>query len=86
MIFRVDSDLFFLFTAIMLFINLIGYGILNLLNDRSRYIADQKVSTLFTSSYLFSLRSIISSLVNFQQSLAHSLNASGNLFLPVILC
>ena len=51
MIFRADSDLFFLFTTITLTINIIGFIIINLLNDRSRNIGDTRVNSQTTRKF-----------------------------------
>jgi len=51
MIYLDESSLWFLHTAILLFINLMGYGILNILNDRSRHSADRKVNSQPTRKF-----------------------------------
>lgn len=53
MIYIQQSDLFFLYTPILLIINILGYGIINLLNDRSRHIGDTKVNNQITRKFSF---------------------------------
>ena len=58
MVFIDEADLFFLYTAIMLLMNFLGFAIINLLNDRSRHIGDRKVNRQLTRKFNFDLNSI----------------------------
>lgn len=49
-----ESSVSVFYSTAMLLINIIGYGILNLLNDRSRYIADGKVNDQKTRKFEYS--------------------------------
>ena len=58
MVYIEESDLFFLYTPILLFINIMGYGMINLLNDRSRHIGDKRVNCQPTRKFSFNSNSV----------------------------
>ena len=57
MVYMDDSDLYFLYTPILLFINIVGLGIVNFMNDVSRYKGDKVVNNQMTRKFSFSSNS-----------------------------
>ena len=53
MVYINDSDLYFLYTSILLVINIVGYGIINFMNDMSRYRGDKVVNSQMTRKFSF---------------------------------
>jgi cation transport ATPase len=53
MIYMKESDLYFLYTSILLFLTFVGYGIINILNDRSRHLGDNRVNNQPTRKFNF---------------------------------